>query len=187
MHCATSGPLSANRSGTFRRYSGYGPLLTCCVGSIVASRLDYCNALYFGMSSANFDKLQKVQNTLARIVMKQKKFDHITPSLIHLHWLPIRQRVTFKIATIAHKLLHTHRPAYLCDLVSDYLPVRQLRSSDQRLLTVSRTRTVLASRAFKHSAVEIWNNLPDDIRKCDSLYSFRSQLKTLFFRDAFAT
>ena len=155
--------------------------------SIVASRLDYCNALYFGMSSANFDKLQKVQNTLARIVMKQKKFDHITPSLIHLHWLPIRQRVTFKIATITHKLLHTHRPAYLCDLVSDYLPVRQLRSSDQRLLTVSRTRTVLASRAFKHSAVEIWNNLPDDIRKCDSLYSFRSQLKTLFFRDAFAT
>jgi hypothetical protein len=67
------------------------------------------------------------------------------------------------------------------------LPVHQLRSSDQRLLTVSRTRTVLASRTFKHSAVEIWNNLPNDIRKCDSLYSFRSQLKTLFFRDAFAT
>jgi len=70
--------------------------VTC---SVVSSRLDYCNALYAGMSS-NFNKLQRVQNTLARVT------DHITPALIQFHRLPIRQRVNFKVATL-NKILHT--------------------------------------------------------------------------------
>jgi hypothetical protein len=75
--------------------------------SIVSSRLDYCNSLYAGMSSANFTRLQRVQNTLARVILKQRKSDHITPSLIQLHWLPVR-RVTFKLASITYKILRTH-------------------------------------------------------------------------------
>ena len=101
--------------------------------SIVTSRLDYCNALYFGMTSVNFAKLQRVQNTLARVILGQRKFDHITPSLIQLHWLPVRQRVIFKLATLTFKLIHTHQPAYLFELIANYQPVRLLRSSNQRL------------------------------------------------------
>ena len=150
---------------------------------MISSALEH----YSGMSSANVDKLQLVQNTLARVVLRQNKFDHITPSLIRLHWLPIRQRITFKLAAITFKLIHTHRPPYLYDLISDYLPVRNLRSSNQRLLCVNRTRTVLASRGFRHSAVSVWNNLPADIRTCDNYRSFRRQLKTLLFRAAHDT
>ena len=58
------------------------------------------------MSSGNFNKLQRVQNTLARVVLRRRKFQHITPSLVELHWLPIRQRTTFKLATLTYKLLH---------------------------------------------------------------------------------
>jgi len=57
--------------------------------SIVQSRLDYCNSLIVGMSEADFSKLQRVQNTLARVVFRRGKFDHITPTLSELHWLPI--------------------------------------------------------------------------------------------------
>ena len=61
--------------------------------SIVTTRLDYCNSLFFGMSTRNFARLQRVQNTLARVLLRKRKFDHITPSLMKLHWLPIQQRV----------------------------------------------------------------------------------------------
>ena len=57
--------------------------------SLVQSRLDYANALYVGMSSANFDALQRAQNTIARVVTLSLKMDHITPSLKRLHWLPV--------------------------------------------------------------------------------------------------
>ena len=66
-------------------------------------------------------------------------------------------------------------------------PVRTLRSSSCGLLSRNRTRTVIASRAFKHSSVFIWNSIPADIRNCDSLYAFRRHLKTFLFNSAFAT
>ena len=155
--------------------------------SIVSSRLDYCNALYAGMSTDNFKKLQRVQNTLARVILQQRKFDHITPSLIHLHWLPIQQRVNFKLATLTFKIVHTQQPAYLSDLLSLYEPSRQLRSSSQTLLYRHRSRTILATRSFKHTSVAIWNSLPAHIRNLSSITSFRSHLKSFLFRAAFAT
>ena len=61
--------------------------------SIASTPLDYCNALFFGMSAANFSKLQRIQNTLARVVLRKRKLEHITPSLKELHWIPVQQRV----------------------------------------------------------------------------------------------
>ena len=92
---------------------------------------------------------------MARVVLRQGKHDDITTALVQLHWLSIRQRVTFKIAALTFKVLHTHQPAYLYELIDNYVPVRDLRSSSQGLLFVHRTRTVLASRAFKHCAASI--------------------------------
>ena len=155
--------------------------------SIVTSRLDYCNSLYTGMSSTNVQKLQRVQNTLARVVLKRRKFDHITPLLEELHWLPVKHRLTFKLATLTFKILSTGQPTYLRELIDVYDPVRTLRSSDQRQLRVVRTRTVLGSRAFRHSAAAIWNNIPVDIRTSQSVCSFRRNLKTFLFRTAFST
>jgi len=65
--------------------------------SMVTSRIDYCNSLYAGMSASNLKKLQRVQNTLARVVLQLRRRDHSTPALVQLHWLPNHHRVTFKI------------------------------------------------------------------------------------------
>ena len=155
--------------------------------SIVTSRLDYCNALYHNMSEANFAKLQLVQNTLARVVVRKRKYDHITPSLRELHWLPVKHRSTFKIATLTHKLLQHHQPAYLYDLIQPYVPPRELRSSDKGLLRVSRVNKTTTSAAFRHSSPEIWNSLPQDIRDITSLTLFRRKLKTHLFAVALDT
>lgn len=78
--------------------------------ALVSSRLDYCNSLLFGMTKVNLLKLQRVQNYLARVVTGTHKYDHITPVLKSLHWLPVEQRINFKIGVITYKTLHSGQP-----------------------------------------------------------------------------
>ena len=153
--------------------------------SIVGSRLDYCNSLFAGMSASNFDKLQRVQNTLARVVLRRGKYDHISSALAELHWLPVKQRVSFKVATLAFNVKRENQPSYLRDLLCDYAPSRCLRSSTQDFLRVDRSRTVISSRAFRHVAANSWNSLPSSIRNCNNLCTFKSKLKTHLFKQAF--
>ena len=152
--------------------------IACAIGF---SRLDYCNGILQGISAANINKLQRAQNTLARLVVGSRRNEHITPILKKLHWLPVRKRITFKIATLTHKVRTTQQPAYLASLINSYQPERALRSSNAGLLTVPRTRTALASRAFSVCAPVIWNSLPRNIREINSISGFKRSLKTHLF------
>lgn len=155
--------------------------------SIIGSRIDYCNALLSGTSNSNFNKLQRVQNTLARVVLRKRKFDHITPALEKLHWLPVNYRVTFKTAALVYSIKNTGQPAYLRQILQDYVPVRSLRSSSRNLLCKSTVGTVLASRGFRHSAVAVWNNLPEYIRDDKTLLTFLNvNLKLIFLNQHLA-
>ena len=98
-------------------------------------------------------KLQRVQNTLARVIFRQGKFDHITPVL--KHWLPIEKRITFKLATLSYNIKSTGQPAYLREPLSHYQPIRTLWSSSKHFFTVNVAVTVLTPRGFKHSAVSV--------------------------------
>ena len=73
-------------------------------------------------SVSNLARLQLVQNTLARVVTQKSRFCHITPVLADLHWLPVRHRISFKIATIAFKVLHFQQPSYLAALSQGMCP-----------------------------------------------------------------
>ena len=82
--------------------------------SLVSSRLDFCNSLFYGLPKSSLKRLQCVQNTLARVVISScKKYDHIQPVLHQLHWLPVDKRIEFKIATLTYKVLETSQPSYL--------------------------------------------------------------------------
>ena len=104
------------------------------------------------------------------------------PLLRSLHWLPMRQRVTYKVALLTHKVQATATPAYLSDLIQTHVPSRTLHSSDAPLLAVPRTRTKLARRTFSVAAPSVWNSLPADIRLCESVPLFKRHLKTHLFR-----
>jgi len=150
--------------------------------SVVSSLLDYCNALYAGLSEVNLLKSQRAQNALARVTVHKRKCKHITPTLMELHWLPIKQRITFKLASITFKTLHTCQLGYLRELLHFCTPARNFRSSNQGLLSVSRTRTVLASHGFRHSAVSVWNDLPAYIRNVSTISSFKHNLDIFVHR-----
>jgi len=76
---------------------------------------------------------------------------------------------------------------YLRDLLTTHNPSRNLRSSSHHLLSVGYMRTVSSLRCFKHSAAINWNDLPFDIRACDSVNVFKLKLKTHLFNIAYAT
>ena len=139
--------------------------------SIVASRLDYCNTILYGAPQSSLDKLQRVQNNLARVVCQRSRITDARPLLQSLHWLPIRERILYKTALLTFKTRLASSPPYLADLLQLRLPTRSLRSSDAPLLTVPRTQTALAARAFSVAAPTVWNSLPSNVWSCDSLFT----------------
>ena len=70
------------------------------VQAVIMSRIDYCNSLLVGVPSTQLSKLQHLQNAAARLVSNVAKYDHITPTLVNLHWLPVMYRVNVKIAML---------------------------------------------------------------------------------------
>ena len=95
---------------------------------LVTSRLDYCNSLLYGTSKTNTAKLQRVQNDLARVVLRAAWNSSSKPLLKQLHWLPVQQRITFKIALITFNVRSSEQPSYLHSLLDNYTPSRNLRS-----------------------------------------------------------
>lgn len=156
------------------------------VHAFVSSKLDNMNSLLVGIPKRLRNKLQRVQNAAARIITRTKKYEHITPVLVNLHWLPIKQRIDYKIALITFKALHGKAPAYITELLQTAPNTRNLRSNDQHLLQCPRTSMVsYGDRSFAHVAPSLWNKLPFDIRSADSLDSFKSKLKTHLFLNAY--
>ncbi len=104
------------------------------VHAFVTSRLDYCSSLYCGISKSQIARLQLVQNAAARLLLKCRKHEHITLVLRSLHWMPVCQRIDFKILLFVYKSLHNFAPVYLYELLHLYTLSRSLRSCDQALL-----------------------------------------------------
>ena len=164
--------------------------------AFVSSRLDYGNSLLYGIGEGHLDTLQRIQNAAARLVVDGRKFDHVSPIMKDLHWLPIeyrqrqteyRQRIQFKVASLIYKSLHCQAPQYLSEwCVPRVTEGFRLRSASTNLLQVPYTRTKTGERAFRVSGPTVWNALPCELRNPDlSLTSFQRNLKTVLFNQAY--
>ena len=107
------------------------------VTSYILSRLDYCNCLLMGTPNSVIQPLQKIQNFAARLVLLAPRHHHSTPLLEKLHWLPISERIKYKVACMCFSAINGSGPAYLSELLYVYTPSHTLRSpSDTRMLKI---------------------------------------------------
>jgi len=155
------------------------------VVALVHSRLDYGNSVLVGVPAYLLRRLQSVLNAAARLIFHLKRSDHITDALVSLHWLRVQERIQYKVAVLAYRVLSGSAPRYLGPLtrVADVPGRRTLRSAATNRLTVPsvKLRTV-GSRAFPAAASSIWNSLPDNVASASTLQTFQHDLKTFLFR-----
>ena len=152
--------------------------------SLVLTKLDQNNSLLYNLPDYLLLKLQRVQNSAARLVCSAGRQTDPSLLLISLHWLPIKQRIKFKILLTVYKCLNGSGPAYLSELLSPYTNSEsrhRLRSSEFRHLDVPRSITKFGDHSFCVCGPKLWNALPARIRNSVSISSFRKSLKTFLF------
>ena len=150
------------------------------VHAVISTKLDNCNSLYYGMSSKNMKKLQKVQNAAARLVCRTGRRDSVSQTIRNLHWLRVESRIVFKL------LLFVHKSSWGCcsNNISDLVTYKNYcRSEDHLLLSTKVARTKHGKRAFSFIGPRLWNLLPLDIRTEENTECFKKRLKTLLFTE----
>ena len=140
----------------------------------MSSRLDYCNSLVLSLTDFELRRLQLVQNSLCRVVIRSSKFPHITLQLKKLHWLQGRYRVQFKIGLITYKILNQGQPVYPRVSIHPYTSFRNTTRRSTPKLKFLHTPTFDRrvhksikhfSNSFSHYAPVLWNSFPFQIRK----------------------
>ena len=159
--------------GKLRHYPSSEDLLTL-THSVISAKLDYCNVIMFGLHSRLIENLQKVQNAAARFIFKLPKRSSVRDVIRKLHWLRVEQRVVYKILLTVYKRFYCTCPSFLYSLL-------EISNSETMSLKCTYYNTRHGKRAFRYTAPRLWNRLPSDMRKIESLETFKRNLKTYLF------
>ena len=151
--------------------------------AFIFSRLDYCNAVLYGLPHSTINPLQHVKNITSRVTLSQSARDDVRPALKELHWLPVTYQIQYKVALLMY-MVHANRcPQYLRDSVvsASCEPGRHhLRSATNLNYILPRTRTKFGEKAFSVSGPIVWNSLPLSVRLSPTLTGSKRNLKLRF-------
>ena len=145
----------------------------------MTSRIDYGNAILFGINDRHLHRLEMVQRSAARIVMQIRRGDRqsMTTILRQLHWLPVRKRIEYKLLVLVHRAVYDGTPEYLAALLLQHGPRRSLRSAGGLLLEVPKVNLErFGRRAFACTGPTLWNKLPRNMRDNGNLAQFKQVL-----------
>jgi hypothetical protein len=150
------------------------------IQSVILSAIDYCNSLYFGCHSSVINQLQTIQNRACRVIFGLKKRESVQQKLQELHWLKVKERIEFKFLLLIYKAVNGLAPAYLNELIT-FTNDSGCRRRSLHVVDPYNNR----NRAFQTAAPALWNNLPSDIRRAESVTLFKIRLKTHLFKRSY--
>ena len=146
------------------------------VQAVITSRINNCNSILYGIHESELNRLQRLQNSCARLIYGRRKFDHVSDLFVELHWLPVKQRILFKLLLFVFKIFQGTAPYYLETCVT-------ILDQNQRVLLVPRVKTSYGDRAFSNIAPRLWNALPDHLKKSGTVSYFKAHLKHMLFSE----
>ena len=163
---------------------------TKLVSTLIHSRIDYCNSLLVTLKESDLKRLQKVQNSATRYIYGKRGRRGVTKLRMKSHFLPVKQRIEYKICLMVYKTLHDQSPPYMSEmLVRRPQKVKSLRVDNDvtALKEVRRSEYHYENTrgAFSIAAPKLWNQLPRIIRDSESLATFKTSLKTHLFHRAY--
>ena len=132
------------------------------------------------MTMSNIELLQRVQNFAARIVSRTRKFDHVTPILKQLQWLPIIKQLAVRDAAMVFKCLNRLAPPYLCQKFKTRAEVHNCNTRNRDRLHIPLCRTAAGQRAVTFRGQKLWNSLPDEFQSITNLDVFKVKIESIF-------
>ena len=150
--------------------------LTYIIKTLVLSKLFHCSTVWANTAEKNIKKLQLVQNFAARIITNTRKFDHITPVLQELKWLPVDKHLIYRDTLQIYKCLNGLSPPYLSNQFQ-YQSSTHLRTRHNTDLIIPKFKTSTGQRSFHYRAIKLWNNLDEQLRSIDNIRTFKAELK----------
>ena len=146
------------------------------VSAFVLSRIDYCNTLLFGSTNDVTSHLQRMQNNAAQVILRLPMSSSMTTHLKSLHWLPVKERSTYKIAYLCDHCHSSTAPSYVADMLHrEPLHTRNTQFSSYTMPLLNgpaHYKATLGDRSFSFASSSVWNSIPNDVRCASSLSSF---------------
>ena len=158
------------------------------VKTLILSKVDYCNALYAGVSQYGIRKLKSIIDNSVRFIYNINDWTiDLLPYYQKAHILPIRLRIQYKVCLLVHKALNGTAPLYLRELLHLYRDEPSKKSlrafTDKTLLMKSHLmETKITRRMFSFHAPTMWNSLPVTLRNTENTEKFKKDLKTYLFQ-----
>ena len=151
-------------------------MLVTIIKGLVFSKMFYCSSVWSNTSVTNINKLQAIQNFAARIVTRSRKFDHITPILKQLRWMPVKDHLFYRDALLTFKCMNGMAPTNLCSRFIKRSMISGRSTRNANTLDVPCYKTATGQRSFLYRPVTIWNNLPSDIKLSSTIKTFKRKL-----------
>ncbi len=150
----------------------------CAVNTnAIVSKLFYCSTVWSGTSKKNIKKVQRVQNFAARVITNTRKYDHITPVLQQLQWLPVKSILLYRDGVLAFKCVKGLAPSYLTVGFQKRSTVHDKDTRNKDLLTVPYYKSASGQRTFSYRSIRLWNSLPIELRELNEIGRFKRELK----------
>ena len=159
--------------------------LILIISTLVMNKMYYCSTVWSNTTSTNIKKLQLVQNFACRIITNIGKFDHISPGLRELNWLPVKEQLLLREAIMMYKCVNNLAPQYLRELFTKRSDIHQRSTRSLGLLQIPLYKTSAGQRSFNYRGVKLWNDLDDRYKAMDSIKDFKKELKHCFLEQLY--